>query len=299
MSEPIFRGLSAFPLTPADADGTVDADALGRMVDRLAAAGVDSIGLLGSTGGYAYLDRTERDRAVDAAVEAVGGRTRLIVGVGALRTDWALELTRHAERAGADGLLLPPMSYLPLTEAEVAAHVRAIAGATERPICLYNNPTTTNFRFSDALIAELAAVSRVSAIKMPLPAGGDYAAELSRLRASAPAGFAIGYSGDWGAAASLLAGGDAWYSVIGGLLPVEALRLTRAAQAGRQAETAALDASFSGFWTLFRRHGSLRIVHAAASLLGLPAGALPLPLLPVASDVEREIAAALEAVTAA
>ena len=299
MSPPLFHGLSAFPLTPADAGGVADTEAVGRMVDRLAAAGVDSIGLLGSTGGYAYLDRAERNRAVDAAVEAVASRTRLIVGVGALRTDWAMELARHAERAGADGLLLPPMSYLPLTEAEVAAHVRAVAGATGLPICLYNNPTTTNFRFSDALIAELAAVPRVAAIKMPLAAEGNYAAELARLRASAPAGFAIGYSGDWGAAASLLAGGDAWYSVIGGLMPVEALRLTRAAQAGRQAETAALDASFAGFWTLFRRHGSLRIVHAAARLLGLPAGDPPRPLLPVAPDVEREVADALSAVRAA
>lgn len=55
----LFTGLSAFPLTPADADGVVDTDALGILVDRLATAGVDSIGLLGSTGGYAYLDRAE------------------------------------------------------------------------------------------------------------------------------------------------------------------------------------------------------------------------------------------------
>jgi len=294
----LFRGLSAFPLTPANADGVVDADALGRMVDRLAAAGVDSIGLLGSTGGYAYLDRSERDRAVDVAVEAVAGRTRLVVGVGALRTDWACGLARRAEWVGADGLLLAPMSYLPLTEAEAAAHFRAVAGATALPLCIYNNPTTTNFRFSDTLVAELAAVPGIAAIKMPLPADGAYADEMARLRPSAPPGFAIGYSGDWGAAPSLLAGGDAWYSVIGGLLPVEALRLTRAAMAGRRDEAAAIDAAFGGFWALFRRHGSLRIVHAAARLLDLPAGDPPLPVRPVAPAVEHEVADALAAVRA-
>ena len=55
-----FRGLSAFPITPADACGRVDTEALGRLLERLHAAGVDSIGLLGSTGGYMYLTREER-----------------------------------------------------------------------------------------------------------------------------------------------------------------------------------------------------------------------------------------------
>lgn len=124
----LFVGLSAFPLTPADAEGRVDTDTLGVLVDRLAAAGVDSIGLLGSTGIYAYLDRAERARAVAAAVEAAAGRVPLIVGAGALRTSWAKELARDAERAGAAGLLLAPVSYAPLTEREAAAHYRAVAG---------------------------------------------------------------------------------------------------------------------------------------------------------------------------
>ena len=60
----MFTGLSAFPLTPADAEGVVDTAALGILLDRLGGAGVDSIGLLGSTGTYAYLDRPQRQRAV-------------------------------------------------------------------------------------------------------------------------------------------------------------------------------------------------------------------------------------------
>ena len=82
-----FTGLSAFPITPSDADGRVDADALRRLLAPLVAAGVDSIGLLGSTGTYAYLARAERRRAVAVAADAVGGRVPLLVGVGALRTD--------------------------------------------------------------------------------------------------------------------------------------------------------------------------------------------------------------------
>jgi 4-hydroxy-tetrahydrodipicolinate synthase len=194
----LFTGLSAFPLTPADPNGIVDTAALGVLVNRLVTAGVDSIGLLGSTGIYAYLDRVERGRAVAAAVEAAGGRVPLIVGAGALRTSWAIDLARDAERAGASGLLLAPVSYAALTDGEAAAHYRAAAGATGLPLCIYNNPGTTNFIFSNTLIAELATVAGIAAIKMPPPADHDYAVELARLRATTPETFAIGYSGDWG-----------------------------------------------------------------------------------------------------
>ena len=69
-----FHGLSAFPLTPADEGGVVEVEALSRLIERLDAAEVDSIGLLGSTGSYAYLSREERLRAVQAAAECVKGK---------------------------------------------------------------------------------------------------------------------------------------------------------------------------------------------------------------------------------
>lgn len=291
---PLFTGLSAFPLTPADADGVVDTDALGILVDRLATAGVDSIGLLGSTGGYAYLDRAERTRAAAAGIEAAAGRLPVIVGVGALRTSWSVELARNAERAGASGLLLAPMSYFPLKQDEVAAHYRAVAGATPLPLCIYNNPGTTRFTFADALIADLATVPGIAAIKMPLPADADYAAELARLRATTPEAFAIGYSGDWGATASLLAGGAAWYSVVAGLLPEPALRLTRAAQAGRRDEAEAMEAAFAPLWALFNAHGSLRLMYAIADRLSLSVGNPPLPLMRVPDPVVAAVHAALD-----
>src|SRR4051812_34400905 len=102
----LFHGLSAFPITPADEHGRVNTEALARLLDPLCAAGVDSIGLLGSTGTYAYLTREERRRAVTAAVACVAKRTPVIVGAGALRTDQAQRCAQDAETAGADALLL-------------------------------------------------------------------------------------------------------------------------------------------------------------------------------------------------
>jgi 4-hydroxy-tetrahydrodipicolinate synthase len=294
----LFHGLSAFPLTPTDAEGRVQADVLCRFVERIAATKADSIGLLGSTGGYAYLSRSERRRAIEAAVGCIGGKMPFIVGVGALRTDEAQALAREAEEAGANGLLLAPMSYVPLTEAEVCQHVLAVAKVTGLPLCLYNNPSTTRFTFSEELIAKLAQAPSIAAVKMPLPVNGDFAGEIGRLRTMTHECFAIGYSGDWGAADALLAGSDAWFSVVAGLLPEPALRLARAAQAGDAAETKRIDAAFEPLWSLFREIGSFRVMYALADALSLGRFEPPLPILPIRSDVRLRLDQALDRVRA-
>lgn len=294
----LFHGLSAFPITPVDAEGQVQVNALCTLLERIHAAGADSVGLLGSTGAYAYLSRSERRRAVEAAVGCIGGRTPIIVGVGALRTDEAVALAQDAAAAGADGLLLAPVSYQPLTEAEVRGHVLAVAEATDLPLCLYNNPTTTRFTFSRALVAELAQVPGIAAVKMPLPGDGDVAGEVARLRASTPDGFAIGHSGDWGASDALLAGSDAWFSVVAGLLPAPALRLTRAAQAGDAAEAKRVDATFQPLWSLFKEVGSFRVMYALADALGLGRFEPPQPILPPGPDVRARLDEALDRIAA-
>ncbi|MUT31350.1 MULTISPECIES: dihydrodipicolinate synthase family protein [Mesorhizobium] len=290
----LFRGLSAFPLTPTDAEGHVDTEALARFLERIQHAGADSIGLLGSTGGYAYLTRGERKRAVQAAVECIGGKTPLVVGVGALRTDEAQALARDAKSAGADGLLLAPMSYVPLNEDEVFQHFVAVAEAGELPLCIYNNPSNTRFTFSDALIARLSEVSNIVAVKMPLAANEDYKGELARLRSMTPDTFTIGYSGDWGAADALLAGCDTWYSVAAGLLAVPALALTRAAQSGDAVESTRLNRAFEPLWTLFKHYGSFRVMFVIAEYLGLAHFPPPRPILPLPEDAGDDIRQALE-----
>lgn len=277
----LFAGLSAFSITPADASGHVDTAALARLLERLSAAGADSIGLLGSTGGYAYLSLQERRRAAEAAIECAGGRIPVIVGVGALRTDDAQALARHARKVGASGLLLAPMSYTPLTDEEVFQHISAVAESGQLPLCIYNNPSTTRFTFTDDLIVRLAKVPNIAAVKMPLPAQGDFEGELGRLRSRTPDGFSIGYSGDWGAADALLAGCDAWYSVAAGLMPSAALALTRAAQAGDAAGARRLDQAFQPLWNLFKEFGSFRVMYAMADVLGLGRVDPPRPILPL------------------
>lgn len=284
----IFAGLSAFPITPADADGRVDSEALGRVLEPLVAAEVQSIGLLGSTGTYAYLSPAERGRALAAAREVIAGRLPLIVGTGALRTDTACALAQEAAGAGADALLIAPVSYTPLTEDEVFAHYASIARQSALPICIYNNPGTTLFTFSEALLRRLAELPRIAAVKMPLPP------DLALWRKALPQ-IAIGYSGDWGCSEALLVGADAWFSVIGGILPRQTRALADAARRGDRAECARIEALFAPLWALFQAHGSLRVAYAIAAHLGLTKAAPPLPTQPMPRAADAPLGAVLDA----
>lgn len=277
----MFHGLSAFPLTPTDPGGRVRLAEFRRLLGSLIDAQVDSIGVLGSTGGYAYLEPDQRRVAVEAAAAEIAGRVPLIVGVSALRTDTACALARHARIAGADALLVAPMSYTPLTDDEVLAHYDAVARAGDLPVCVYNNPSTTHFTIAPDLLERLSAIPQVCAVKMPLPAEGNFAREIADLRARLPGGFSVGYSADWGCAGALLAGADAFYSVAAGIWPGAMLRLVRAARSGDACETARLDAAFGPLWSLFCERGSLRVVYRAAALSGLSDALPPRPVLPM------------------
>ncbi|WP_269714614.1 dihydrodipicolinate synthase family protein [Caulobacter sp. NIBR2454] len=291
----LFTGLSAFPITPADAEGRVDAEGVQKVVGRLVEARVDSIGLLGSTGTYAYLTREERRRAVEAAVERVQGAVPVMVGIGATTTAEVIRLGQDAKAAGADAVLLAPVSYLPLSDAEVAAHFEAVAGAVALPLCIYNNPTVTRFTFSPELIGRLSQVEGIAAVKTH---GADTAQEaqdlIADLRSECAPGFSIGCSADWRLTEPLIAGADAWYSVLGGIFPKPCQTIIAAVKAGDVAAARAENVRLKPLWDLFAELTSFRVVYAANSLLGLTDAQPPRPLLGLSAQdrgrVERVIA---------
>lgn len=286
----IFKGLSAFPITPCDATGALIEDDLQQVLERVMHADVQSIGLLGSTGTYAYLSRETRRKATAVTVEKVGGAKPVIVGVGALRTDDAIALAQDAAAEGADGLLLAPVSYTPLLQDEVFAHFAAVSAATDLPLCIYNNPGTTHFTFSDDLLMRLADLPKVQAVKMPLPQDVD---DITRLRALLSVDFVMGHSGDWGCAECILAGSQAWFSVIAGYLPDETARLARAAEAGDENLVAHLTSAFAPMWALFQSWGSLRVIYTAAQIEGVTQGVLPRPLMSMPPETHASVIAAL------
>ncbi|WP_396451074.1 dihydrodipicolinate synthase family protein [Leucobacter aridicollis] len=281
---------------PSPASFAVDEAAYVGLVEQLVDARVDSIGALGSTGNYAYLSRSERARIAELTVEAAGG-VPVIVGVSALSTRDVLAHVADAQRAGASGILLAPMSYQQLTQEEVFGLYETVAAELSVPLVVYDNPTTTGFTFTLELHGRIAELPNVASIKIPpVPTSPDAAsAAVARYREHIPANVTLGVSGDGSAAAGLLAGCDAWYSVLAGVLPRECLALTRAAQSGDHATAAAISHRFAPLWDLFAAHGSLRVVAAVAEELGLTGpDALPHPVRCLDDAGRRAVAAALD-----
>jgi len=283
-------GLSAFPITPTNRDGRVDAAALRNLVARLSDARVDSIGLLGSTGTYMYLTRDERRRATEAALDETAGHTPVIVGVGALRTDEAVKHAQDARAIGARAGLLAPVSYTPLTTDEVFEHFATVASESGLPIVIYDNPGTTHFHFTSELVGRLSKVPGIVAVKNPTSDSVATVHHLSAQRAIVQQGFSIGYSGDWSATEALIAGADAWYSVLGGLFPHVCMKIVRAARQGDAEEARRLDATLAPIWDLFKQHSSLRVVYALANLLDICRTAPARPILPLAHEAKQRVA---------
>ncbi|MCU1632704.1 MAG: dihydrodipicolinate synthetase [Micrococcaceae bacterium] len=292
----MFTGLSAFPLTPLHHDA-VDETSLSRLVDRLAAADVDSITALGSTGSYAYLTPEERHRVAQLAVAHAAG-TPVFVGIGALRTSHVLTNAANAEKAGASGLLLAPMTYQPLTPDDVYELFRIVTTHSSLPVIVYDNPGTTHFMFTPELYGRIAELPGIASIKIPaVPADPEQAqARVTSIRAVIPDHVSIGVSGDASAAAGLAAGCDTWYSVIGGTLPVLARTITRAAQEGRMSDAATEAHRLAPLWDLFTEfRGSIRVVAAIAEHLGLaPAASLPLPIQGLTEEQRHRVAEVID-----
>lgn len=285
----IAHGLIAFPITPMDAEGRVDERALRGLVGRLVAAKVDAICVLGSTGSYPFLSRESRRRAIDAGVAEVDGRLPVFAGVGALRTDHAVMHAQDAAAAGAVMGLLAPMSYTPLTDAEVEGHFAAVAQAGGLPLCIYDNPAATHFAMSDPLVERLSRIPNVIAVKAPSPAALEARQRVEMLRAKTPPGFSVGFSGDANATEALIGGSDAWYSVLAGLFPAPLVAIRRAIKDGDIEAARRTDRALRPIWALFREFSGLRVVYAAANLTGLCEADPPRPILPLPQAARAKV----------
>jgi 4-hydroxy-tetrahydrodipicolinate synthase len=143
-------------VTPFTEDGhAIDLDAQRRLLDWLIAEDVPGVIILGSTGEFLTVSDAERAALVEATVQHVDGRMKVLVGTMNAYTVKAVRYSREAQEAGADGLMIAAPYYYTPTEDEIFAYYEAIAGTVSIPIMLYNNPVTTNVDMSAALVARL------------------------------------------------------------------------------------------------------------------------------------------------
>jgi dihydrodipicolinate synthase/N-acetylneuraminate lyase len=150
--------------TPFDASG-IDETAFSANVDRLIRAGATGIVAGGCTGEFWALTHEERKRLCNLARNAVGRSGTVIVGTGAVTVDETVALTRHAEAAGCDGVLVVPPYFVKLTDDELYQHYSEVSSGTGVPILIYNIPTNAVNALSPGLVSRLADIDHVVAIK--------------------------------------------------------------------------------------------------------------------------------------
>ena len=152
---PAIHGIIAYPITPFGSDGGVDTATLAALIEKLVAAGVHAIAPLGSTGEAAYLTETEFDSVVDTTVSTVDHRVPVIVGASDLTTANTVRRARYAQTAGADAVMILPVSYWKLSAREIAQHYATVAAALDIPIMAYNNPATSGIDMSPELLVQM------------------------------------------------------------------------------------------------------------------------------------------------
>jgi len=165
------HGIIGYTITPFAADGGLDLPALGRSIERLIDGGVHAIAPLGSTGEGAYLSDPEWDEVVDFTLKTVAHRVPTIVSVSDLTTAKTVRRAQFAESLGAEAVMVLPISYWKLNEAEVFQHYRAVGEAIGVPVMLYNNPGTSGIDMSVELI--LRIVREVDNVTMVKESTGD------------------------------------------------------------------------------------------------------------------------------
>ncbi len=152
----LFTGVYPFLATPFTSDDQVDTARLKSHIDDLITNGkVHGVTALGSTGEFALMSEAERMLVAEAAVDAGKKRVPVVIHTAAIATKVAVALSKHAQRVGADAIIVNPQSYWLPTEEELFDHYGAIARAVDIPVMVYNNPGTTKIDMSPKFIARL------------------------------------------------------------------------------------------------------------------------------------------------
>lgn len=186
-----FGRLLTAMVTPFLDNGEVDYAEVKRLAVHLIENGNDSILVCGTTAETPTLTHEEKVNIVKAVKEAVGDRAKIIVGTGTNCTRTTIEATKEMEALGADGILVVEPYYNKPSQEGMYQHFKAVAEATSLPIILYNIPGRCGVNMTPELIARLAQIPNIVAVK---EAGGSVE-QVSKIRTLVPDDFVI-YSGD-------------------------------------------------------------------------------------------------------
>lgn len=170
MKTPIFTGANVAIVTPLTENG-VNLEKLGELIEFQISKGINAITVCGTTGESATLSHEEHCQVIEYSVKKVAGRVPVIAGTGSNDTSYAVELSKFAEDAGVDGLLMVTPYYNKTTQRGLINHYTYVADRVNTPIILYNVPSRTGVCFKADTYAELSKHPNINGIK---EASGDF-----------------------------------------------------------------------------------------------------------------------------
>jgi len=288
----MFHGSLTALITPMAADGSVDFGAYARLIDWQIEQGTAGLVPVGTTGESPTLSHAEHKAVVEAAVAAAKGRVPVIAGAGSNATAEAIHLAQHAEKAGADAVLVVTPYYNKPTQEGLFRHYQAIAQAVTLPVFIYNIPGRSVIDMSVETMARLAQLPNIAGVK---DATANLTRPLHTLRACGPD--FIQLSGeDHTALSYLAAGGHGCISVTANVAPRLCAQMHEAWARGDVQGAMAIQMRLLPLHDAMFCESNPGPVKYAAALLGFGVNHVRLPLVPVAeASAARVKAAMLEA----
>ena len=291
MKKPVFTGAAVAIITPMRADGSVDFEELGRIIDDQIDNGTDAIVICGTTGESPTMTDEEHTACIRYAVKKTAGRVPVIAGTGSNDTKYAIWLSRQAQADGADALLLVTPYYNKTSQAGLIAHYTAIADAVDLPCILYNVPSRTGCNLTAASLKQLAKHPNINAVK---EASGNIS-QVAEIAAACGEELNL-YSGNDDQIVPLLAlGGKGVISVLSNVAPRYTHDICAKWFAGDTAGSLAMQlAALPLCKALFADVNPIP-VKWAMNRLGWHAGACRLPLVDPDETVQAQLDSALRA----
>lgn len=272
----LFKGSGVALVTPFNETG-VDFNKLGELIEYHIENKTDALIVCGTTGESTTMSDDEQFEVIDFTVKKVNKRIPVIAGTGSNNTMHSVYLSKEAEKLGVDGLLVITPYYNKTNQRGLKLHFETIAASTKLPIILYNVPGRTGVNIKPSVIAELAEIKNIVAVK---EASGDLAqvAEIARL---VPEGFAI-YSGNDDSILPLLSlGGVGVISVVANICPKETHDLVEKFLNGDVEGSRKLQLGMKSLIDKLFIEVNPIPVKTAMNLLGFEVGDLRLPLAPM------------------
>lgn len=273
----IFRGLGIALVTPFKSDGSIDIDALNRLVEYQIKGGADFLCIMGTTAETPTLTSDEKWMLKQHLVERVAGRVPILMGCGGNSTASVVNELKTRDWSGIDGILSVCPYYNKPSQEGIYQHYKAVANATTLPIVLYNVPGRTGVNMTAETTLRLANdVENIVAIK---EASGNIA-QMDDIIKNKPRNFDV-ISGDDGITFPLITlGAVGVISVIGNALPAEFSRMVRLALKGEYRTSLSIHHKFTELFSLLFVDGNPAGVKAMLSEMGLIENQLRLPLVP-------------------